>query len=89
MGPALSQLASLVGFVTQLRSLGVRTFKGEFDGKPIEVELGPAPEGAPATTTLEDDTERCRCGHGPHEHGGGFCLLGCEVEKCLNPEDKQ
>ena len=66
-----------------LRAKGVR----EFGGFGVAVKLGPPVESAPADSivrALESAAEpTCRCGHEMANHQGGFCLAGCDAEKCL------
>ena len=77
--------SDLIAFVNQLRTLGVRTFKGQLGSEPIELELGPAvlPEAKDAAPEAPD----CRCGHAAYEHGQGFCLRGCEPDECGDPKE--
>lgn len=78
-------MKDLAALVDMLRGKGVRVFHGELDGKPIVLELGPAliPDAPPGRA--EPDPEKCRCGHGFHQHQSGLCLIGCEVEQCAEP----
>ncbi len=67
-----------------LKKHGVKHFelgslKVEFAAvPPLETVASPAPP-------IED--EKCKCGHEMHAHSEqGFCLKGCEPDKCAGPE---
>ena len=80
---------NLLTFLDQLRSKGVRAYRGEFDGKRIEVELGPeVTQDAPGPATVKpEEPTLCRCGCAIYEHTNGLCLKGCEPEACAGPEE--
>lgn len=79
---------TIATFVNELRSLGVKSFKGQHEGQPIEVELGPvvAPDAAPLTKE-ERDADRCACKCPIYEHNNGLCLNNCDPSLCA-PEVK-
>ncbi len=67
-----------------LKKQGVR----KFTYGSLQVEFEPTATAAPepqAPPVIED--EKCRCGHARHQHSEqGFCLIGCEPDKCAAPE---
>ena len=85
----MSTPKTLPVFVAELRALGVRTYKGEFNGGTLELELGPPvdPESPQtAKDSVSDPIPRCHCGCAPWDHQNGLCLSGCEVALCAGPE---
>lgn len=77
---------ALLTFVDRLRGAGVKSYKGQFDGDLIELELGPPVIAEPQPSKPEADPDKCRCGHMVYEHNQGLCLVGCDAEKCVEPE---
>jgi hypothetical protein len=75
-------LERMAQLVAMLRACGVRVYKSHHPTEGgIELELGPPVDNTPAAKP-EAEAPWCKCGHGEAEHGGGYCLRGCDVEKC-------
>ncbi len=83
----MSNHEALLSFVDQLRAKGVRSYRGSFEDEVIELELGPPV--VPEAQAGPPEPPHCKCGHGPHEHGPGYCLRGCEIEMCGDPTEAQ
>jgi hypothetical protein len=72
----------LQALLRMLRANGVRSFH---DGE-MRIEFAPivTPEAAHVPSIPIED-EKCRCGHEMHAHSEqGFCLKGCEPDKCAD-----
>ena len=70
----------LPDLLTLLKKHGVRHFELgslKVDFAPVEAAAEPQP--------IPEDLN-CKCGHATHQHNNGFCLIGCEPEKCAPPE---
>lgn len=83
---SLSEHSALLSLVDALRGKGVRVFRGDFEGKPLELELGPALIPDAPNGPAEPDAGLCNCKCPVYAHTNGLCLAGCEPEACAGPE---
>lgn len=91
-------LQGLDVFLGVLRRHGVRSFSGKLDADLVEIEFHPASESVPDTRPdipkptarqlLQDDgSGLCECGHEMTSHNETGCLVGCDLLKCVPPDE--
>ncbi len=81
----------LLQMIDELKARGLRSFSGTLDGSPVVIEFGPPQERVSVDDkpVVSVDNEACRCGHAGFQHQIGLCLLGCDPEKCIEPDKVQ
>ncbi len=84
----MSDKLSLLRMIDELQKRGVKSFSGLIDGEQVALEFGPLTEPVPASAPFVDP-EQCRCGHAGFQHQSGLCILGCDPEKCIEPDKVQ
>lgn len=81
----LLKSSSILDFADSLRSRGIKSYKGDFEGKTVELELGPAVVPDPPKSN-EDPIDVCNCKCPTYAHVNGFCINGCEPSACIETE---
>ncbi len=87
---ASTELNVLMELTDALRLRGVKVFHGSYDGRDVLLEFGPTEKHEEVVTVggsvATEDPEKCHCGHFTYQHQNSLCIMGCDIDKCIDPE---